>query len=320
MDMSSGRASLLQCSGPVTGVLSACTKIPAHFSTRRPLAHEAGSGKLKPMLVRIKTGSPNSSDRPGRKTRRIYIYPHRSVRALPVTAFRLVAALSMAALLCGLTAYYAIELMNIHGRIAGFLMEFASIPTSGWEAVAIFPGLQPALAPVTTIPLFHAVTDGARMTLIAAIVILLLVSRHYVLTRSLAGFLIFLLIVSALVNSLKPDLHFESQTFGQIWLRGEMLVWLLMPWVSALLFVLPQPNIAEGFGWALLTQAYCILFSALRMVFSLGVLHHTGMLFLPLIWFGMGTLSDLVFLLFFYSISVYRASGRVWGLRSIWKS
>ena len=272
------------------------------------------------MVARINTGSAGSRDQAGRKTKRLFIYPHRSVRCLPVTGIHLIVALLVSTVICGFTAFYAIELMNAHGRIAGYLMEFAGIPNSGWAAVGIFPGLQPALSPVTTIPAFHSLPDGARMMLIAAIVILLLVSRRYVLTRSLAGFLIFLLIVSAIVNAVKPDIHFESQTFGQIWLRGEMLVWLLLPWVSSLLFVLPQPNLAEGIGWALLVQVYGFLFSALRMVFSLGVLHYTGMLFLPLIWFGMGTLSDLLFLLFFYSISVYRVSGRAWGLRSSWQS
>ena len=268
------------------------------------------------MVLRIKTGSRRSSAPRGRMTPRTFIYPHRSVRYLEVTAKRVAAALVLSALVCGLTGYYAIELMNIHGRIANFLMGFAGIPTSGWAPVGIFPGLQPALAPVTAIPTFQAVSGGARILLVAAIVILLLISRRYSLTRNLAGFLIFLLVVSAVVNALNPNLRFESQTFGQIWLRGEMLVWLLLPWVSSLLFVIPQPNIVEGIGWVLLAQVYGILFSALRMVFSLGVLHHTGMLFLPLIWFGMGTLSDLLFLLFFYSISVYRISGRVWGLRA----
>jgi len=272
------------------------------------------------MVVRLKTGSPNPSGDSGRRTRRVAIYPHRSVRSLPVTATRLVVALLVSAILCGFTAYYAIELMSLHGRIAHSLMGFAGIPVKGWEAVSVFPGLQPASAPMTEIPAFSAVTDWARMLVIAAIVILLLVSRRYVLTRNLAGFLMFLLICSAIVNSVNPDLTFTSQTFGQIWLRGEMLVWLLLPWVASLLFLVPQPNVAEGIFWVLMVQVYGVLFSALRMVFCLGVLHHTGLLFLPLIWFGMGTLSDLLFLLFFYSVSVYRTSGRVWGFRSTWQS
>ncbi len=271
------------------------------------------------MVVRIKTGSAGTSST-GRRTVRRSIYPHRSVRSLPVTAVRLGVAIGLSLLISCLTAYYAIEIMNFHAGIASYLFRFAGIAVSGWEQVAIFPGLQPALAPVTNIPMFDAVPDGARLVLILSIVLLLLISRRYLLTRSLSSFLIFLLIVSAVVNSLKPGLHFDSQTFGQVWLRGEMLVWLLLPWVASLLFLMPQPNMAEGIGWVLLIQVYGVLFSALRMVFSLGVLHYTGLLFMPLVWFGMGTLSDLVFLLCFYSFSVCRTSSRVWGLRTSWQS
>jgi hypothetical protein len=239
---------------------------------------------------------------------------------MPITAVRLTVALLLSFFLSGLTAWFAVDLMNLHAALANFLMRFAGIPVTAWEKVKIFPGLEPALAPVTTIPIFTAVPDGARLLLIASIVILLFVSRRYVLTRSLSTFLIFLLIVSALVNTVNPDLHFDSQTFGQVWLRGEMLVWILLPWVASLLFLMPQPNLAEGIGWVLLIQVYGILFSALRMVFSLGVLHYTGLLFMPLVWFGMGTLSDLVYLLCFYSISTCRTSTRAWGLRTSWQS
>jgi hypothetical protein len=67
-------------------------------------------------------------------------------------------------------------------------------------------------------------------------------------------------------------------------------------------------------------QAYGFVFSALRMVFILGVLHYTGLLFMPVLWFALGTLADLIFVLFFYSITVYRTSGRLWGTRAAWQS
>jgi hypothetical protein len=99
-----------------------------------------------------------------------------------------------------------------------------------------------------------------------------------------------------------------------------MLVWLLLPWVLLLLFVLPQENLLRGLGWVVFLQAYGFAFSALRMVFVLGMLHHTGMLFLAPLWFLLGTLSDLLYVLFFYSLSIYRASGTLWGARSAWQS
>ena len=105
--------------------------------------------------------------------------------------------------------------------------------------------------------------------------------------------------------------------FAQIWLRGEFLVWLLLPWVSALLFILTMPSVAAGVGWALSMQAYAIFWSALRFVFCLGVLHFTGILFLPLLWFSLGILFDMVYILTFYSLALQWSMKRAMGERRL---
>ena len=99
-----------------------------------------------------------------------------------------------------------------------------------------------------------------------------------------------------------------------------MLVWLILPWVLLLLFVIPQPNLLRGLLWVAFLQAYGFLFSAVRMVFVLGMLHYTGLIFMPPLWFLLGTMSDLLFVLFFYSLSIHRSSGELWGVRDSWQS
>ena len=94
----------------------------------------------------------------------------------------------------------------------------------------------------------------------------------------------------------------------------------VMPWVSALLFVVTQPSALEGTVWTLVAQGWAFLYSAIRMVFCLGVLHHSGLLFFPLLWFGMGTLSDLLILLLFYSLSIHRSGARMSSRRLAWQS
>lgn len=248
------------------------------------------------------------------------IYPHRSVRYLAIGRARLIAGILLAATITALTAWFAVPLMELHGQVARQLMNVAGLPNSGWAEVEVFPGLQPASAPVIDIPDFQHVSEGARFGLLASIVLLLILWRKYSLFRNLANFLIVLLVGSALVNTVLDTFLLSSTVFGQIWLRQEILVWLLMPWVTLLLFVIPQPSMVRGLGWVVFLQAYGFVFSALRMVFILGVLHFTGLLFMPVLWFALGTLSDLVFVLFFYSITVYRTSGSLWGTRAAWQS
>ncbi len=238
----------------------------------------------------------------GRAAHRTSIYPHRSVRSLTLTRERVGVAFAIAFAVFLLIAYFAVPLMALHSALADTLLRWAGIPNAGWEPVAIFSGLEPGSGPLVPVPTFTQVSEGARFALILGIVALLIVARRFSLFRNLANFLIVLLCTSAVVNVFFDSFQLQSKVFGQIWLRQELLVWLLMPFVSVLLFLLPH------------------LFSVLRFVFCVGMLHHTGLLFMPLLWFALGTLSDLLFVLFFYSISVYRTSGQLWGVRSTWQS
>lgn len=256
----------------------------------------------------------------GRSGGRKKIYPHRSVRTLPLSLFRTWSGILLAVVISALCAYYAEPLLAAHSKVAAVLAGWAGLPVEGWTSIAVFPGLEPASAPILAIPSFREVSDGARLVLILSIVALLIVAQRFSLFRNFANFLIVMLLGSAVANAVFENYRLESTTIGQIWLRQEMLVWLLLPWVLMLLFVIPQPSLPRGLGWMIFLQIYGFFFSALRMVFALGILHYTGLLFLPPLLFLLGTLSDLLFVLFFYSLAVHQSSGELWGARNSWQS
>jgi len=237
-----------------------------------------------------------------------------------MSSLRLWAGVALAALITALSVTYAVPIMEAHSRVAAELMGWAGLPVTDWQPIGVFPGLEPASGPVLAIPAFREVSQGARLLLILSIVGLLIVAQRFSLVRNLANFLIVMLVASAVANAVFENFRLLSTTFGQIWLRQEMLVWLLLPWVMILLFVIPQPSLARGLSWVIFLQAYGFCFSALRMVFVLGVLHHTGLIFMPPLWFLLGTLSDLLFVLFFYSLAIHRSSGELWGVRDSWQS
>ena len=275
------------------------------------------------MLLTVRVDNPPPAAGPvagGRSGRRDTIYPHRSVRALPVRAGRVWAGVALALLISVLSVIYAVPIMEAHSRVAAVLAGWAGLPVTGWQPIGVFPGLEPASGPVLAIPAFAEVNEGARLALILSIVGLLIVAQRFSLFRNVANFMIVLLILSAVANAVFDSFRLQSTTFGQIWLRQEMLVWLILPWVLLLLFVIPQASLFRGVLWVVFLQGYGFLFSALRMVFVLGVLHHTGLIFMPPLWFLLGTLSDLLFVLFFYSLAIHRSSGDLWGVRSAWQS
>jgi hypothetical protein len=242
------------------------------------------------------------------------------VRAFPISSLRLWAGVALALSITVFSVVCAVQIMEAHSRVAAMLAGWAGLPVTEWAPIGVFPGLEPASGPVLAIPTFKEVSEGARMLLILSIVALLIVAQRFSLLKNVANFLIVMLVASAVTNAIFDNFRLLSTTFGQIWLRQEMLVWLILPWVLILLFVIPQPNLLRGLAWVLFLQAYGFFFSALRMVFVLGVLHHTGLIFMPPLWFLLGTLSDLLFVLFFYSLAIHRSSGELWGVRDSWQS
>jgi hypothetical protein len=268
--------------------------------------------------------NPDQVGRPGRdrngssRPRREFIYPHRAVRLIGRRRMSVAVAVSTAALLTLAVALTAQRLMDWHGWLAHAVIETSGVPSASWEPAPVWEPLGKAPAPDTPIPTFHELPAAPRLLLILAVVALLIVSRRWPLSRSLIGFVIVLLIASALLNSLYPDFRLTAPAFTSVWFKLETVVWLMLPWVSGLLFIVFQPRIAVGVLLVVVAQVYGFLFGVLRYSFFLGVMHHSGLLFFPVLWLALGLLAHLVYLLLFYSLSIHWASARLWGLRESW--
>ncbi len=237
--------------------------------------------------------------------RRESIYPHRSVRSLPMSKSRLGASLMLAVLVSGAVLNLGNGLLTCHGRFVEFLLKHTRIPVEGTRVIGIFPHLGPVRIPDIPFPPPRGNPVRTILLLAASVAGLIIVHRRYPLGRNFAVFLIILLGAATIVIVFNPSFSFSSAMFCQIWLRGEILVWILLPWVSAFLFIMTQPSVLAGIAWALGLQIYIAAWSAIRLVFCLGVLHHTGILFLLLLWFCLGVLFDLVVVLLSYSLSLH---------------
>ncbi len=248
--------------------------------------------------------------------RRPYIYPHRSVRSFPLSRLRVCTAATTALLLCAATIYFGSWLLSAHSRASSFLLSATRIPSTGVKPIEIYPIFGSVTAPDTPFPQARAHPWRTVLIFATSMLALILIHRRIPLSRNFIIFLMILLCASAVVIVLNPSFYFDSAMFQQIWLRGEILVWIMLPWVSAFLFILTLPSVAAGLGWSLLLQLYAIAWSAVRLAFCLGILHYTGILFLPLLWFSLGILFDLVYVLVFYSLALRGSITKAGGERT----
>ena len=165
------------------------------------------------------------------------VKPHRSVRFVRFRLRSAAAGLLLAVgLTCGVLAFGPV-LMSVHAKICSFLLAAQGIPVVGFQDVSIFPFFGNAAVQVA--PASPAAESPERVLLVFSIsaLALLLVYRRVALARSFIVFLLVLLAVPTAIILLGWRTHFTSIGFAQSWLRLEVLVWLVLPWLStALLF------------------------------------------------------------------------------------
>jgi hypothetical protein len=210
---------------------------------------------------------------------------------------------------------FGTTLLAAHGNVSQFVLKQVSIPVTGSKLLDVYPHLGPVLAAEVPFPSHRANPMRTVVLFVVSLAGLILAHRSIPLGRNFVVFLTILLCAAAGVIIFSSTFYYDSAMYTSIWLRGQILVWILLPWLSAFTFIMYPPSLAGGIAWTLLLQFYAFIWSPLRLVFCLGVLHYTGILFLPLLWFCLGPLFDFVCLVFFYSFAVGRFVERVIGER-----
>jgi len=248
--------------------------------------------------------------------RRDFIYPHRSVRFFRVTVAKLASAVLTAAILCGSVAAYNAEFFTWHNRLCVRLLEWTGVPVTGEQTIELFKGLSTAAVPAVPVIRFESAPWRFVLLAVASLLALWVIHHRIALSRGFVLFLGALLLITACVVAIHPSSQFSAVEFGQIWLRGEVLVWLLLPVFSAAMFTLVQPTWVIGVTLTLLVQVFGILWSAVRMAFCLAVMHYSGILFVPMLWFALGLLADMIYLMVFYSMAVHWNASRYWRRRA----
>ena len=247
--------------------------------------------------------------------RREGIYLHRSFRALRIEPVALFTAFALALLISCLVLTEAQALVNIHQRIAIWFTALADVPLGESIVTPIFSDLLPAHVPPVEVPGSAAVTDAMRIPALAVALVLLIASARNTITRGFFYFLFILLLAGTAALTLLPNLYVNAASVTQISLRSAYPIWLLMPWFASFLFVAVNPDWRMGVGWTLAALLHIFWTSALRQAFLLVVMHYTGVLLFPLLWFVFGFLFDILILLVFYSLSLHRAASGLWGKR-----
>ncbi len=245
--------------------------------------------------------------------RRPDVLPHRSVRSIRLTAPRLVFTVLAAGTISAAVLSLGGNLLEFHTSLCRAILAMAGIPAAGSSVERI---LSWAFAvPVIDIPPFAS--SGATSLVSGGLVFAALLILHwrFPMARSFLFVIMAAIVVAGLVEVFLPSFRIGSEAFMGLWLRNQFVLWVLLPWVGAFLVLPVDPLPFRGVALILLLVVYGLAWSAVRLAFCLGVMHYTGVVFLTTLWFGVGPLSDLLYILVFYSLVIGQVSASVWGRR-----
>src|SRR5215469_15395232 len=131
------------------------------------------------MTVRIRTSLPRALTRSAPTlTRRGFIYPHRSVRAMRVSPSRSIVALLTVALLTAIIIALAHPLLNLHNQLCLAILQVSGIPISGVLPVQLFAGIAGAPVPVIAVPELSRHPIELWVMVTGAVLVLLEVHRR----------------------------------------------------------------------------------------------------------------------------------------------
>ncbi len=239
--------------------------------------------------------------RPAVTLRRRYIYPHRSARMLPRVTRRGAGAVAAAAVLTALVWRMLPTLLLWHNAVTFTLLDVAGVFDVRVVGTDVFGRSLPVIVPGSAPP--SALVPYVWALLSAVLLILPAVCIPFL--RGVLGFLLTLLAASTIAHASGAMALQRPDALPIVWMHTELLVWLVLPSIAALLYVMVQPSWLRGVGWLLAMQVFALLWAAARYVVILGAAIAAGPILLPVLWFAGGLLADVLYVTTFYSIAVH---------------
>jgi hypothetical protein len=244
---------------------------------------------------------------PKKRPRRPFLELPRGLRFVVFEPVSILTTLLTAAALSLAIARFGTLLLTFHEGLRERMLAWTGIPTSGFAAVAVFGGAV-VRSPITLVADYATLPWLLATVSIAVAAVFCAIYAYSHLSRSMMLAALFLLLVSAADSLLSPVGKGDSNFFSAFWLRCELVIWILTPWLVAMLAGIVLPTWWARLLWIMVVPAYSIVWSAVRLTFCAGLLFYAGPVLMLLLWSAFGILAELLSLCLFYSLIVYQAS------------
>lgn len=242
-----------------------------------------------------------------KNTRKRFLELHRSFRFVAPGPFALISTLFAAAIMSVAIARFGTALLRIHEDLRTHVLAWTGIPINGFAPISVFGGAD-VRSPITPVAIYAGRPWLLPIVCAAAAAIFIGVYAYSHLSRSVMVFALLVLSISTVDSVVSPIGDGDSSFFGGFWLHCELAIWILIPWLVAMLAAIIVPSWWARFFWMIVAPAYSVFWSAVRLAFCAGLLYYAGPVLIVLLWSAFGVLAELLSLCLIYSLMAYQAS------------
>ncbi len=252
--------------------------------------------------------------------RRRFITPHRSLRRMVFRREALLYGVAAAILLDALLVWQGSRVLEGHSRVVEWLLRLAGVAWEQGRELVVLPGVSVGLLRTSYLD-YQAYPLYPWYSFAGAVALAALAFRRcpaplrpllWVAPLSLGITLFYLTAIS-------PTVPYNPEDFSTIWYRGETYLWLLLPWIFAVSFLVLNVPLRLKMTWLSLLLLYSFLWSAIRLATALATFHYLGSLWMPFFYFVFGFLADFLYIVAFYSLAVGEAAGALAKQREAWQ-
>ena len=253
--------------------------------------------------------------------RRRNIYPHKSLRYMPFRNLFLLQGLIVAIVSDVVLLWQMRWLLGLHTKGLERLLDLADVPWEVGRQISVLPGITATV--VKAQYLDYQLYPWYPWFFLGLAFLLMLVGFKYwpAPLRPLVALVPIGLGVTLLyLKLISPNLPYNPEDFCIIWYRGEVFLWLLLPWVFGLgLFTLNVP-FALKLPWLVVVFSYSVLWSVVRLATAVATFYYFGSIWMPIFYFLCGFLADFLYIVAVYSLAMDRAATYLVRQREVWQS
>jgi hypothetical protein len=230
----------------------------------------------------------------------------RSIRSVPVSAAHIAGAGLIAAFVSAVVILLGNSILSGHNWLCTTALRAAGVQVVAMQPTNLYRIGFLAVDGLLIEASSRMLASGYAVGAVAASIILLaaFIGWRWPFLRGVAVSAIVVIGVAVATATYSPSITWTTTHFTRLWLRVEVAVWVIVPWLTAYTLVFRTGVGTRFISTIVAIELYLVCWSAIRMAAGIACVATAGAGAVPVVFFAIGPICDLLSLIVIYSLAL----------------